>query len=143
MQPTLSRLLATALAEMCTVPNSEIMLTTSTRPSWNRLFSSAEGMPMYRILRIMAGRGRHTAPQVTRAGLSCRVVVARMSTAPTMRETSVGTATPATPILSTKTQKALPQTLMMFISTLTRMDTALLPTDRKMAAPALYSARNG
>ena len=98
---------------------------------------------MYRILRIMAGRGRHTAPQVTRAGLSCRVVVARMSTAPTMRETSVGTARRPTPILSTKTQKALPQTLMMFISTLTRMDTALCPPTGRWPAPALYSARNG
>lgn len=25
----------------------------------------------------------------------------------------------------------------------TRMDTSLLPTERKMAAPALYSAKNG
>ena len=50
MQPMASRLLATALAEMCTVPNSEIIETTSTRPSWNRLFSNADGMPMYRML---------------------------------------------------------------------------------------------
>ena len=48
--PTASRLLATALAEMCTVPNSEIIDTTSTRPSWNRLFSQAEGMPMRKML---------------------------------------------------------------------------------------------
>ena len=32
---------------------------------------------------------------------------------------------------------------MMFITTLTRMDTRLLPVLRKMAAPALYKASSG
>ena len=64
-------------------------------------------------------------------------------TAPSTRETSVGTATPATPMRSTKMQNALPTILVMFMITDTRMDTSLLPTERKMAAPALYSAKNG
>ena len=66
-----------------------------------------------------------------------------MITAPTAREISVGTATPATPIFSTNTQSALPQKLMALTMTDTFIDTALLPVERKMAAPALYNARNG
>jgi len=49
MQPTPSRLFATALAAICTVPKVEIMLTTRMRPAWNRLFSKADGMPMPRM----------------------------------------------------------------------------------------------
>ena len=66
-----------------------------------------------------------------------------MMTAPSARENSVGTATPAVPILSTKTHSALPAMLVTFISRLTFIETALLPAERKMAAPALYVARNG
>ena len=47
------------------------------------------------------------------------------------------TATPATPIFSTNTQSALPQKLMALTMTETFIDTALLPVERKMAAPAL------
>ena len=39
MTPMPSRLFATALAAICTVPKVEIMLTTRMRPAWNRLFS--------------------------------------------------------------------------------------------------------
>ena len=46
MQPTPSRLLATALAAIWTVPKVEIMLTTTMRPASNRLFSKADGTPM-------------------------------------------------------------------------------------------------
>ena len=67
MQPTPSRLLATALAEMCTVPNSEIMLTTSTRPSWNRLFSQADGTPMARMRRTVPPCRRVTERGVMRS----------------------------------------------------------------------------
>ena len=49
MQPMPSRLFATALAAICTVPKVEIMLTTRMRPAWNRLFSKADGMPMPRM----------------------------------------------------------------------------------------------
>ena len=63
--------------------------------------------------------------------------------APTAREISVGTATPATPIFSTNTQKALPQKLMALTRKETFIETALLPVERKIAAPALYSAKNG
>ena len=49
MQPIPSRLFATALAAICTVPKVEIMLTTRMRPAWNRLFSKADGMPMPRM----------------------------------------------------------------------------------------------
>ena len=49
MQPMPSRLFATALAAICTVPKVEIMLTTRMRPAWNKLFSKADGMPMPRM----------------------------------------------------------------------------------------------
>ena len=49
---------------------------------------------------------------------------------PLLREISVGIATPATPHFRTKMQKALPATLMTFISRLASMDTLLLPTLR-------------
>ena len=49
MVPMPSRLLATALAAICTVPKVEIMLTTRMRPASNRLFSKADGMPMPRM----------------------------------------------------------------------------------------------
>ena len=49
MQPTPSRLFATALAAIWTVPKVEIMLTTTIRPASNRLFSKADGTPMPRM----------------------------------------------------------------------------------------------
>ena len=49
MTPMPSRLFATALAAICTVPKVEIMLTTRMRPASNRLFSNADGMPMPRM----------------------------------------------------------------------------------------------
>jgi len=52
MTPMPSRLLATALAAICTVPKVEIMLTTRMRPASNRLFSKADGMPMPRMRRV-------------------------------------------------------------------------------------------
>ena len=100
-------------------------------------------MPIYKMFFAIWGCRCLTPSQVTRATLSCRVVSFRMMTAPSTRETSVGTATPATPMRSTKMQNALPTILVMFMITDTRMDTSLLPTERKMAAPALYSAKNG
>ena len=68
---------------------------------------------------------------------------ARIRTAATPRLTTVGQATPSTYIPSPKMQTALPMMLMMFISTLTCMEILELPMLRKMAAPALYSARKG
>ena len=132
-----------ALAAIEAVPKDEIRLSMVILPSWNRLFSSAEGMPIYKMFFAIWGCRCLTPSQVTRATLSCRVVSFRMMTAPSTRETSVGTATPATPMRSTKMQNALPTILVMFMITDTRMDTSLLPTERKMAAPALYSAKNG
>ena len=58
MQPIPSRLLATALAAICTVPKAEIMLTTRMRPAWNRLFSKADGMPMPRMRLVMRASSR-------------------------------------------------------------------------------------
>ena len=66
-----------------------------------------------------------------------------MIPAATPRETSVGIATPATPICKPYTHSALPPTLIPFITRLACMETLLFPVLRKMAAPALYSARKG
>ena len=66
-----------------------------------------------------------------------------MRAAATRRETTLGQATPSTPILRPKMQTALPTMLMTFISTLICMEILELPMLRKSAAPALYSAKNG
>ena len=72
-----------------------------------------------------------------RVSFSSREASSRMTAAPTTRETSVGMATPSTPQCSQKMHSALPTTLIRLTSTLTRIETALLPVERKMAAPAL------
>ena len=66
-----------------------------------------------------------------------------MSTAATTRDTTLGHATPSTPIFRPKMHTALPTMLMMFISTLICIEIRELPMLRNNAAPALYSARNG
>ena len=143
MMPTLSKVFATALAEVCTVPNRAIMLTTISRPSWKKLFSQALGTPILRILLIILPSAWQMAPHFRQSSCLGLAARSRMTTAATHRETTVGTATPATPIFSTKMQMALPTTLMPFIKRLTCMDTLLLPTLRNIAAPALYRAMNG
>ena len=67
----------------------------------------------------------------------------RISAAATTRETTLGQATPSTPIFRPKMHTALPTMLMMFISTLICIEIRELPMLRNNAAPALYSARNG
>ena len=59
------------------------------------------------------------------------------------RETTLGHATPSTPILKPKMQTAFPTMLMMFIRMLICIEILELPMLRKRAAPALYSARKG
>ena len=61
----------------------------------------------------------------------------------TALDTSDGTATPATPIFRPNTQRALPPTLMMFISTDTCKVIREFPMERNSAAQALYTARKG
>ena len=61
----------------------------------------------------------------------------------TVAVTSDGTATPATPIFRPNTQRALPPTLMMFISTDTCKVIREFPMERNSAAQALYTARKG
>ena len=136
-----SRLLATALAAICTVPNREIMLTTRMRPAWNRLFSKADGMPMPRMRFASAPSTRSVSR--ARTVLVFQPQAARIRTAATARLTTVGQATPSTYIPSPKIQTALPTMLMTFISTLTCIEIFELPMLRKMAAPALYKARKG
>ena len=125
------------------MPNRAIMLTTISRPSWNRLFSQAFGTPILRMLPIILPSARQIAPHFRHSSCFGFAARSKMTTAATHRETTVGTATPATPIFSTKMQMALPTTLMPFIKRLTCMDTLLLPTLRNIAAPALYRAMNG
>ena len=66
-----------------------------------------------------------------------------IAAAATRRDTSVGMATPSTPMWRPKIKMALPDTLMMFISRETHMEILELPMTRNSAAPALYSARKG
>ena len=66
-----------------------------------------------------------------------------MSAAATTRDTTLGHATPSTPILKPKMHTALPTMLMMFIRKLICMEILELPMLRNSAAPPLYSARNG
>ena len=56
---------------------------------------------------------------------------------------TVGTATPATPIFSTKIQNALPITLSTFILSETFMESFVFPCARKIAMPELYTASRG
>ena len=67
----------------------------------------------------------------------------RISAAATTRDTTLGHATPSTPILKPKMHTALPTMLMMFIRKLICMEILELPMLRNSAAPPLYSARNG
>ena len=119
------------------------MLTTSSRPNWKKLFSQAEGMPMRRILPMTCRSMGYKEETSSVSSCPFRLAMVRIMTAATARETRVGTATPATPIFSTNTHRAFPATLIPFIHKLTCMETLLLPTLRKMAAPALYRAMKG
>lgn len=85
-----SNVFATALAEVWVVPNRAIMLTTTTRPSWKKLFSMADGMPMRRIFPIMAPFSRSRFRHVTRSSSLGRMARARMTMAATPRDTNVG-----------------------------------------------------
>ena len=67
MTPMPSRLLATALAAICTVPKVEIMLTTRMRPASNRLFSKAEGIPIPRMRFAMPPSSRRVLGTVSTA----------------------------------------------------------------------------
>ena len=60
-----------------------------------------------------------------------------MTTAATVRDTSVGIATPATSIPKPKIKTALPITLILFIRSETLSDTSLWPIVRNSAAPPL------
>ena len=138
-----SRLLATALAEICTVPNTVMMATTRMRPAWNRLFSKAEGIPMRRMRPASAVSTWCSEAASRQTVFSGFAPARRISTAATARDTTLGQATPATPIFRPNTHTALPTTLIRFIRMLTRMERRELPMLRNWAAPALYSARNG
>ena len=101
IRPMESSVLATALAEVCMVPKGAIIPTTTTRPSWNRQFSRAEGTPMPKIRLSISGCSRATycgIRQTSCFGLEASPI---MIPAATPRETSVGIATPATPICKT------------------------------------------
>ena len=67
----------------------------------------------------------------------------RMTAAATVRDTSVGIATPATSIWKPKMRTASPVTLMMFIRTETLKVTRDLLMALKTAVPPLYRAMEG
>ena len=93
-----ARVLLTALAAMAAVPKPETRESKRILPSWNMLFSSPLGTPIYKM-RLMSvasnfkenGRFRWTSC----LGFSKSTII---TTAATMRETNVGMAAPATPI---------------------------------------------
>ncbi len=130
IRPMESSVLATALAEVCMVPKGAIIPTTTTRPSWNRQFSRAEGTPMPKIRLSISGCSRATYCGIRQT--SCFGLEASPIMIPA-----------ATPICKPYTHSALPPTLIPFITRLACMETLLFPVLRKMAAPALYSARKG
>ncbi len=60
-----------------------------------------------------------------------------MAAAAKTRETTVGIATPSTPMRRPKIKRAFPPALMMFITRETHMEIFAFPMTRKRAAPAL------
>ena len=66
-----------------------------------------------------------------------------MKMAPTIREIRVARAAPAAPISKPKINRALPPTLIQFITMEMTIEMRELPIARNSAAPALYRAMNG
>ena len=126
-----------ALAVMLAVPKVEMRLKRMSRPKWNIPFSTPLGMAMRKILR-MTRFSKRNARMSERCSSSFSLKSSHtITTAATVRETSVGMATPATSKPRPKIKMALPATLMPFISSETLSDTPERDIVRKSAAPPL------
>ena len=101
------KVLQTAFAAIATVPSVEVSDPTSTRPTWKMLPSMPVGMPIFMMRFVIVQLKRYGTPFAKWIGWFSFDRITIIATAPKARDTSVGIATPAVPILKPRTSSAL------------------------------------
>ena len=95
------------------------------------------------MFRIKSGWKENARGPGRRSGRFGRNSRARITTAATVRDSSVGMAAPRTSMPKPKIRIAFPPTLMPFMSSDTSRETSERSIVRKIAAPPLYRAMPG